>query len=539
MAAETTELKVLMCTEGTYPYEGGGVSTWCQTLCSELPQVEYTLYAITGGPNVTPKYPVPPNIQHTIHIPLWGTQEPAEYILPEVPFAAIYQRKTDTTESAITAEFLPLLRTFLQGIEKPGPDLHPYGRVIYDMWRYFQKYDWNETWKSEPVWRAFLEEVLKPYESRPHDFLDSEVPSHYDLTNTMRWMYNFLMPLAAPVPKVDLVHATIASFAGLAGIIAKYAYGTPMLITEHGVSIRERYIAISANREFGYFAKRFLLNMYALVSELIYRYADKISPVANFNRRWEYRYVGADKIQTIYNGIDPRVFVPKPKPSRTAKRPTAVAAARVFPLKDIETMIRSAEVARQTIDNIYYLVYGSLNADPPYVARCRQLIADLKLENNFEFGGFHNRPAEIYTEGDISVLSSISEGFPFTVLESMACERPVVGTDVGGVKESLEGFGFVVPPRDPEKFGQAVVDLLQQDDLRLQMGRKAREEVILKYRTDGMVRNYWQLYQHVVAEYQAAPLAVPVETTAPEPVSDSPALDKPGLPRGATAGNLP
>ena len=77
-----------------------------------------------------------------------------------------------------------------------------------------------------------------------------------------------------------------------------------------------------------------------------------------------------------------------------------MAAARVFPLKDIETMIRAAEVARDTIPDVYFLVYGSLNADPPYVAKCRQLINELKLEGTFEFGGFHSKPAEIYTEGE-------------------------------------------------------------------------------------------------------------------------------------------
>ncbi|MBN1994499.1 MAG: GT4 family glycosyltransferase PelF [Anaerolineae bacterium] len=488
-------MSALMCTEGTYPYEGGGVSTWCDILCHQLDQVDYTLYAITGSPNLVPKYTLPPNIKKTIFIPLWGTQEPAEYILPDRPFSEIYQHKQDTTNAVIGKKFLPLLRRFLQGMEEEG-DITPYGRVIYELWLYFQKYDWNLTWKSEPAWRAFVEEVLGPYEAQPHRYLGSEIPSMFDLTNTMRWMYNFLMPLNASVPKVDLVHSTIASFAGLAGIIAKHAYGTPFLVTEHGVSIRERYIAISAT-DFGYFAKQFLLKMYNFISRLIYIYADKISPVANFNQRWETLYTNPDKILTIYNGINPRQFTPKPKPAKTAHRPTAVAAARVFPLKDIETMIRSAAVAREIIPDVYFVVYGSLLADPPYVAKCRRLIAELNLEGTFEFGGFHNNPSEIYSEGDLSVLSSISEGFPFTVLESMACARPVVGTDVGGVREALEGFGIVVPPNDPVAFGEGVVTLLQNDQLRLELGRKAREEVILRYTTELMLRKYWQLYDEM------------------------------------------
>jgi glycosyltransferase involved in cell wall biosynthesis len=171
-----------------------------------------------------------------------------------------------------------------------------------------------------------------------------------------------------------------------------------------------------------------------------------------------------------------------------------VAAARIFPLKDIETMIRSAAVARELRPDIRYLVYGSLDADVPYVGRCRALVAELGLESTFELRGFHSNPAELYSEGDVCVLSSISEAFPYTALESMACARPVVGTDVGGVREALEGFGIVVPPRDPEAIAHAVVSLVADDEFRRELGRRAREEVLAKYRTSDCVNAYWEAY---------------------------------------------
>ncbi|MEO1339279.1 MAG: glycosyltransferase, partial [Myxococcota bacterium] len=55
-------------------------------------------------------------------------------------------------------------------------------------------------------------------------------------------------------------------------------------------------------------------------------------------------------------------------------------------------------------------------------------IESLSLQENFSLAGYHSKPNEAFWEGDISVLSSISEGFPFTVLESMAAGVPVVGT---------------------------------------------------------------------------------------------------------------
>jgi glycosyltransferase involved in cell wall biosynthesis len=307
------------------------------------------------------------------------------------------------------------------------------------------------------------------------------------------------MPLAAPLPRTDIVHTTIAGFPGLAGVAAKHEWGTPFVVTEHGVWVRERYIAISAG-PFSPFAKRFLMDLSGFVARVNYTCADVVSPVTDFNRRWEVPYgVPAQRLETIPNGVDPALFAPHPKPAGAGGRPTVVAAARIFPLKDVETMIRSAEVARREVPDVRYLVYGSLDADLPYVERCRALIDELGLEQTFEFAGHHAKPAELYAEGDICMLSSISEAFPYTVLEAMSCARPVVATDVGGVKEALDGFGIVVAPRDHEGLGKAAALLLRDDLLRAQMGRQAREAVLARFRISDSVGGYRRLYQRALA----------------------------------------
>src|SRR5262249_46825400 len=161
-----------------------------------------------------------------------------------------------------------------------------------------------------------------------------------------------------------------------------------------------------------------------------------------------------------YNGIDTDLFLPGPKPAAIAGRPTAVAAARLSAVKDILTMIRAAAVAKRHLPDLLVRVYGSRGPDRAHTPRRRPPSAEVGLESTFELAGFHSRPSEIYNDGDISVLSSITEGFPYTVLESMACERPVVATDVGGVREALDGVGVVVPPRDPEALARAMLELL-------------------------------------------------------------------------------
>jgi hypothetical protein len=64
--------RVLLCTEGTYPYVGGGVSTWCDILCRQMPDVDFTLFTVTGNPDVRAEYELPVNARKMIHVPLWG-----------------------------------------------------------------------------------------------------------------------------------------------------------------------------------------------------------------------------------------------------------------------------------------------------------------------------------------------------------------------------------------------------------------------------------------------------------------------------------
>jgi glycosyltransferase involved in cell wall biosynthesis len=271
------------------------------------------------------------------------------------------------------------------------------------------------------------------------------------------------------------------------------------VVTEHGVFIRERLIAINQS-EYSFFLKNLLIRFSEAITRLVYHKADRILSVNNFNKTWETKY-GADpnKIDVIYNGIDSDVFVPKAKPAHRKDIPTVVAAARIFELKDILTMIRSCAVVKATIPNVEYRVYGDYDAVPEYTEKCRALIAALKLEKNFFLAGYHNTPQELFCEGDVSILTSISEGFPYTVLESMSCGIPVVATDVGGVTEALDSScGRVCKPKDYIAIGNSVVELLQNEALRKQMGEAARKRVLDHFTIETFISAYKKAYDAVM-----------------------------------------
>lgn len=484
-------LSVMLATEGTYPHSAGGVSTWCNHLIGGLEWVDFTLLPVMMNPYIAMRYELGPNVSRVLEVPLWGMEEPAEY-LTEIPFSQVYQSKRATLDDVIGEDFVPAFRVFVQELYRDTPDGRVIGESVYAMHGYFRRYDYNLTLKSEPVWDAFRDVVLKNAGSADID----DLPTIYDITEALRWLYHFMMPILADPPKTDLVHATAAAFCAIPCVVAKLRDATPFLLTEHGVYIREQYLSVSRG-DYPFYAKDFLLRLIVAISRMSYCYADQISPVCRYNTRWELHHGAApDKLRVIYNGIDPGLFMPR---EQASVRPTVIVpAARIDPLKDIETLLECAARVRELVPDVEFLVYGDM-LDPDYLATCTQLRLELGLEQTVVFAGHSDTPWEIYHQGQVVALTSISEAFPYAVIEAMACARPVVASNVGGIEEALEGCGVLVAPRDAEGFAEAIVRLLNDRALCAQLGQDARDRVLNTFTLQHFVTAYGDAYRGLMA----------------------------------------
>ena len=490
----TPKIKVMLITEGTFPYNGGGVSTWAQTLCNDVTNAEFTLYAINANFEQKPKYDLSDNVKQIIQVPLWTPDEPYDYMSYGDAYYKTVGRKEWTSNAVIIKDFIPVFSELLHFIYGDQDAISLLDDVFYKLWLYFEDYDYKETMRSEAVWESYCT-IVSSYivnENNP-------TASLLDLTIGMRWMYRFLIPLAiTDVPECDISHVTISGFPIIPALIANYKFGTPIILTEHGVFIRERLLAINSS-EYPFFLKNLLIRFSEAIARLSYYKSDRIISVNAFNKKWEVLYgANPDKIQVIYNGVDHMLFKPLPKPEHLKNIPTVVALARIFELKDVLTMIKSCEVVSRDIPNVQFLVYGDDQAVPEYTAECLTLVKQLNIEANFKFMGPKPNPHTLFCEGDVSVLTSISEGFPYTVIESMSCGIPVVATDVGGVKEGLDDTsGFLCKPKDAEAIGKSIIKLLNNNDLRAQMSDNARQRVINNFTLGSFIKAYEDAYNTI------------------------------------------
>ncbi len=457
---------VLLTTEGTYPFAKGGVSTWCHVLTQQLPEIDFKLLAVVANPYQKQHYDLSANVLEVLKIPLWGTEDPVEYSWRS-PFSEALKSKKAVSTKLIQTKFLTFFESFLRTVLLAEIEAESFGLLLLALHEYFLRYDYHQTMNSALVWSCF-KNLAWDYCQQEADLAEVTLA---ELTEAMRLLYRFLITIHVPVPKTDITHSSAAAFCGLPCIIAKLQRGTPYLLTEHGINIREQYLNLNQSIP-SLFVRKFLYRLMGAVVKLNFYFADLVAPVCEYNARWERWWgVPSEKIKVIYNGADPEKF--HPTPPITKARPQVMNMGLIFPLKGQLDLIQAAVTVRDKIPDVEFRFYGKAS-DENYFAQCQKLVREHNLEETINFAGFTSEPWRAYSEADVVVSSSISEGFPFAIIEAMLSGATIVSTDVGGVREAIADTGLMVRAGRPEQMAEAVLKLLLlSPEKRSQYGKRA------------------------------------------------------------------
>ncbi|MFG3493755.1 GT4 family glycosyltransferase PelF [Streptomyces sp. NPDC047928] len=471
----STGRHVTLLTEGTYPHVHGGVSTWCDQLVRGMPEVDFQVLALTGSGREPVTWDLPPNLYRHTAFPLWGPA-PGRSRLPL--FGRERRRFTDTYERFLLSILDP---------DAPGCD---FGDGLYALAELARAGRLSAALRSESVLRS-----LMWIWTMPHLPTAAARPTVHDALTATDLLEHALRPLAARIPDDCVAHAVSSGLATLPALTAQHFDGVPFLLTEHGIYLRERYLGYRTETQ-TWPVKALMLGFYRELNSLGYRKADLITPCNQYNRRWEERGgAPADRIRTVYNGVDPHAF---PLAGPDPDVPTLSWCGRIDPIKDLETLIRAYAIARAELPELRLRLFGPVPAgNEDYRTRLEKLAAELGVTDGISYEGRISDVARAYAAGSVVMLSSISEGFPFSIIEAMSCGRTTVSTDVGGVREAVGDTGLVVPPREPAVMAEAALRLLRDDAHRAELGRRARQRVIdqftLRRSVDGFRRIYLEL----------------------------------------------
>ena len=128
-------------------------------------------------------------------------------------------------------------------------------------------------------------------------------------------------------------------------------------------------------------------------------------------------------------------------------------------------------------------------------------IAEYQLENNVMILPFQNEIQKIWQSIDIAVVPSTEpEPFGMVAIEAMLAQKPVVASNHGGLSEIVEDnkTGFLVQPNDQQELVFALEKLLQNQELRTQMGKNGFHRVIHQFSVEQYVQSFEKLFENIV-----------------------------------------
>jgi glycosyltransferase involved in cell wall biosynthesis len=169
--------------------------------------------------------------------------------------------------------------------------------------------------------------------------------------------------------------------------------------------------------------------------------------------------------------------------------------AALVPHKGQRHLVESAMAVLPQLPDVRFIIAGEGELRPVLERQIREH----HLEKHVLLAGFRPDVLSVHKAFDIFVMSSVTEGLGTSLLDAMACAKPVVATSVGGIPEVVvDGeTGFLVPPRDHEAMARAIVMLLKDEALRTRMGEAGRTRARVKFSAERMVQDTLRVYQRV------------------------------------------
>ena len=465
-------MKICIISEGCYPYTVGGVSGWLHSMIQTFPKQEFVLLSIIANREQSGKfaYRLPENVT-----------EVYELYLEDADWGSANKRH----KSRLNKREYHALRSLLLDQEVEWSALFDYFRD--------NEVSINQLLMGEDFYHA----VVDCYNLQYPDIVFS------DFLWTMRSMYlPLFLALSTEIPEADVYHAVSTGYAGIIGSMGKHFYKSQFILSEHGIYTREREEELIKADWVQRTYKNIWIRQFKKMSKVAYETADVVTGLYGHACELQ-QELGCDKNKTIItpNGIDYKKFenLPTVKPENRGFINVG-AILRVAPIKDVKTMIQAFAYAKKRCPRLKLWIMGPYDEEPEYAAECFKMAEQLEL-SDIEFTGRIN-VTDYLGWMDMTILTSISEGQPLTILESFAAYVPVIATDVGNCRGLLYGedddfgkAGILTHIMNIEEIANAMVYMAENPEERRRMANVGYRRLIRKYKIEDMKKTYEGIYR--------------------------------------------
>jgi glycosyltransferase involved in cell wall biosynthesis len=212
-------------------------------------------------------------------------------------------------------------------------------------------------------------------------------------------------------------------------------------------------------------------------------------------------HISRDKVRTIYNGIDTERF--KPGESRLRGRfpgkRIVLSVSVLHKQKGVQNLIKAFGKVAENVPGAHLIVVG----DGPYRRNLEGLARNQGLKDDVTFTGKvpNTELREYYNACDSFVIPTVRvEGLPLIELEAMACGKPVIASDIGGIPTVIENMvnGLLVKPGDVDELAKRIVEVLGDSRLASRLGTRARKTIEDGFSRRKMVEETIKVYESVL-----------------------------------------
>ncbi|OGZ17776.1 MAG: hypothetical protein A2V72_01910 [Candidatus Nealsonbacteria bacterium RBG_13_37_56] len=301
--------------------------------------------------------------------------------------------------------------------------------------------------------------------------------------------------------KFDIIHSHTLKPDVLGQIVAKLARVPIIINTIHGFNFEEN--EISFKQKFFIFLQRIA----AKYSDLIFSISNTVTNTAIKEKICKpelISYLGRD---IDFNRFDPQRFDSEfilEKKKQLGINPDSKVigiVARLVEDKGYYELFEAFKKVLNKFPDAVLLIIGPEEREKkdrvsPAVVR------EFDIEKNVLFLGERTDVDEIYPLMDIFVLPTHREGLGAVILEASAMEIPVIASNIGGCPEAVDNnkTGILVPVKDPEKLSQTIIYLMENPELRKQMGQAGREKVKREFNEKDVFERMGKEYQRLISE---------------------------------------
>ena len=301
--------------------------------------------------------------------------------------------------------------------------------------------------------------------------------------------YNFYakqIALYAREHNIDMVHNNTAAV--LEGIYLKRKLKLPLIWHVHEIIVKPKAISDFINMLMG-------------------RYADKIVTVSQAvaNHIKQSPFIKDSQVEVIYNGVDNAVYYPMDASSIREKFDIAQDAlvigmiGRVNAIKGQNDFIEAVEpLLEKNEQAVAFLAGGVFHGEEWRLEELDKRIASSSVVSQIHRIDYYDKTSELYNMFDIFVLPSIKpDSLPTVVLEAMACSKPVVGYNNGGIAEMVvdDKSGYLVKPNRPQELSNAISLLLDSSEKREKFGRVGYQRQKELFSLESYIKNFSELYK--------------------------------------------